>query len=58
MTSDMPPSPRTCRHDAFPDADSDHTRRLRARIVPVVTAGVASGIARAVTAWLLDHLSP
>lgn len=56
MPSDMPPPPSTCRHDAHPETDSDHTRSLRARIIPMVTAGIASGIARAVTAWFLDHL--
>ncbi|MEU1606464.1 hypothetical protein [Micromonospora matsumotoense] len=52
----MSPPPSTCRHDAHPEADSDHTRSLRAKIIPMLTAGIASGIARAVTAWFLDHV--
>ncbi|WP_211272002.1 hypothetical protein, partial [Micromonospora rosaria] len=55
MPSDTPPSPRTNRHDTHPDTEGDHPRSLRARIIPAVTAGIAGGIARAVTAWLLDR---
>ncbi|MFC8845809.1 MULTISPECIES: hypothetical protein [unclassified Micromonospora] len=57
MTTNNLPSPNTCRQRARADTESSRDRALQNKVLPVITAGAVSGIARAVTSWLLDHVS-
>ncbi|MEU8048450.1 hypothetical protein [Micromonospora haikouensis] len=57
MTTNNSSSPNTCHQRARVDTESRRDRALQNKVLPVVTAGAVSGIARAVTSWLLDHVS-
>ncbi|MBB5829139.1 hypothetical protein [Micromonospora carbonacea] len=50
-------APESCQQKAPSEAESGRDRVLRNKVFPVVTAGAASGVARALTSWLLDHVS-